>query len=83
MTLMVEVDVDDVNEVCDVDEVNVDNVGDGEEVGDVVYRDEVKGWSCQQFFAKTHFAAAFGEKNVQPTNNQTGNLQKYLPGTDI
>ena len=40
---MVEVDVDDVNEVCDVDEVNVDNVGDGEEVGDVVYRDEVKG----------------------------------------
>ena len=43
MTLMVEVDVDDVNEVCDVDEVNVDNVGDGEEVGDVVYRDEVKG----------------------------------------
>ena len=43
MTLMVEVDVDDVNEVCDVDEVNVDNVCDGEEVGDVVYRDEVKG----------------------------------------
>ena len=33
-----EVDVDD---VCDVDEVNLDDAGDGKEVGDVVC-DEVK-----------------------------------------
>ena len=59
-----EVDVDD---VCDVDEVNLDDVGDGKEVGDVVWMK-----------LKLSLAAALGEKTFAGT---FGCLEKYKQRT--
>ena len=56
-----EVDVDD---VCDVDEVNLDDVGDGKEVGDVVWMK-----------LKLSLAAALGEKNLCRNFRLFGKIQ--------